>query len=115
MADAAMKRINGMAAVVCQTGTPRSRSIGDTHPGRTSLMRNVETPLWSGLAGRPDARRAEPLSGTRRPKKRTPPRRKASGIHNPADRASGPVERLADVGLVSHPKNAVTVANRGIS
>src|SRR5262249_22830961 len=40
---------------------PRSR--GGILPRRTSQEGNVETPTRSGFAGRPDARRAEPLSG----------------------------------------------------
>src|SRR5437762_2740719 len=52
--------------------TRRPRSRDGIHPERISSVRNVETPLGSGCAGRPDARKAEFSSGKRRPKKRRP-------------------------------------------
>src|SRR5262249_11364816 len=41
--------------------------------------------------------------------------RKARGTHNPADRASGPSRKAADVDRVSHPKDGGKGANRGAS
>src|SRR5262249_57671120 len=41
--------------------------------------------------------------------------RKAAENHNPADRASGPSRKAADVDRVSHPEGAVRGANRRTS
>jgi hypothetical protein len=48
--------------------TPQLRGKGGTHPGRISVMRNVETPMESGggrYVGRPTATAAETSSGRR--------------------------------------------------
>src|SRR5438046_593085 len=82
-------------------GHQRPRSTEDTHPGRCSVERNVETPLRSGLAGKPDARRAEVRSGTRRPKKRRPAaERRREFITGWIGHV--PRRKPADVGLVDH-------------
>jgi len=71
--------------------------------------------LWSGVAGRPDARKAELLSEKRRPKKRMPPAERQREFITGRIGPHGPAERLADVGLVRHPKDVVKAANQGIS
>ena len=56
--------------------TPPPRSIGGTHPGRISHVRNTENPAGSGPPGggpgRPTVRNAEFSAGNRMPKKRMP-------------------------------------------
>ena len=56
--------------------TPPPRSIGGTHPGRISYVRNTETPAGSGPPGgglgRPTVREVEFSAGNRMPKKRMP-------------------------------------------
>jgi hypothetical protein len=57
-----------------------SRGRAGARPGRSSCVRNVETPSWStmdsrsrlGCGGRPTVREAEPRGGNRTPKKRMP-------------------------------------------
>ncbi len=51
---------------------PRPRRIGDAHPGRIFAMRKRGTPTRSAASSRPTARKAEPLGGRRKPKKRKP-------------------------------------------
>ncbi|GAC1645948.1 MAG: hypothetical protein NVS4B2_35320 [Chloroflexota bacterium] len=70
--------------------TPRPRSKDGTHPGRISLMWNVETPMESGdgrYAGTPTVRNAESSSGIGMVQEAKAGSRKATGIHNRPDRA----------------------------
>jgi len=95
-------------------GYHRPRSIDGILPNRISQERNVKTPMWSGVAGRPDVRRAELLSGRRRPKKRMP------AAERQREFITGWIEQMlrrksADVGLVNYPKYAVKAAHRGTS
>src|SRR5438270_4183026 len=113
MADAAILN-QGRRPAIPASRTPRFRSKGGIHPGRISSVRNVETPTRPGPAGRPDVRRAQLLSGKRRPKKRRP------AAERQRESITGWIERLlrrkpADVGLVNYPKDAVKVAHRGTS
>src|SRR5258708_38633164 len=86
------------------------------HPSRPHLL-SAERGNPVGVrrsAGRPDARRAELLSGKRRPKKRkSPAERQGESI----TRRIGPLpsRKAADVGLVSYPKGVVKAVNRGTS
>src|SRR5215216_5215749 len=91
---------NGQGADIPPARTPRPRSIGGTHPRRGSRLRNVATPMKSGSASKPTAREAEPFSGHRKVQEAKATGRKARGIHNPVDRASGPRRKAADVDLV---------------
>ena len=96
------KRQVAAGEAVLAAWTPPSRRKGSTHPGWVSITRNTETPSGSRrkkAAGRPTARKANPLAGTGESKKRMPVRRKAAG-NRPAMAASlgGWVGQLAGYG-----------------
>jgi len=97
------------------TRTPISRSRKGTHPNRISMERNMITPTRSRITpSKPTVRAAEFLSGCRKVQEAKASSRKAPGIHNRLDRES-PTRKGADVDLVSHPKNDVTVTYQGKS
>jgi len=86
------------------------------HPPRSYLLRaeRGNPVVVRRSAGRPDARRAELLSGKRRPNKRRP------AAERQRESITGwighlPNRKVADVGLVNYPKDAVKVAHRGTS
>jgi hypothetical protein len=65
------------------------RSIGSTHPGRISIVRNVITPMESDggrCVGRPTATAAELSSGNGMAQEANASSRKATGTHNRLDR-----------------------------
>src|SRR3954466_15485101 len=93
--------------------TPRPRSRKGTHPSCISTERNMITPMRSGSGpSKPTVRKAELLSGCRKIQEAKASSRKATG--NRLDREY-PTRKGADVDLVSHPKNEVTVTNQGKS
>jgi hypothetical protein len=95
--------------------TPISRSRKGTHPNRTSTERNMITPMRSRVTpSKPPVRTAEPLSGCRKVQEAKASNRKVTEIHNRLDREY-PTRKGADVDLVSHPRNEVTVTHRGKS
>ena len=97
------------------TRTPISRSRKGTHPSHISRKRNMITPMRSrSIPSKPTARKAELLSGCRKVQEAKASNRKVTGIHNRLDREY-PTRKGADVDLVSHPKNEVTVTHRGKS
>jgi hypothetical protein len=68
--------------------TPIPRSIRGTHPGCVSLAQNVATPMKSqGNLSKPTARKAETFSENKMSQKAKAASRKATGMHNWADRA----------------------------
>ena len=77
----------GLVIVASPGEHRRPRDIEGTHPGRSSCVRNAETPSGSGAccrAGKPTARKAQFIDGNRMTKKRMPAagscrRRKRSG------------------------------------
>ena len=86
------------------------------HPPRPRLLRaeRGNPVVVRRSAGRPDVRRAEFRSGKRRPKKRRPAaERQRESITGWIGRL--PNRKVADVGLVNYPKDAVKVAYRGTS
>ncbi len=94
--------------------TPRPRSIEGTYPSRISSERNMETPMGSDSnVSKPIVRAAELPSGNRNAQEAKASNRKVTG--NRLDRASCSTRKGADVGMVSHPKTAVTVINEGES
>jgi hypothetical protein len=92
---------------------PRSRE--GIHPSRSSTERNMITPMRSGATpSKPTVRAAEVLSGCRKVQEAKASSRKTTGIHNRLDREY-PTRKGADVDMVNHPKNDVTVTYRGKS
>src|SRR5664279_4763150 len=101
--------------------TPPPRGKGSTHPGRISLVWNVETPLGSGWEqppGRPTVRKAKLLSGNRMTQEANAGRRKAAGNRgkhgwpstsrfsdNWPDTGLARTRKGADVGQVSLRRN----------
>ena len=58
----------------------RPRGIGGTHPGRSSCVRNVVTPVEvRPMAGKPTVRKAQSLGGNLMTEKRIAGGRKATG------------------------------------
>src|SRR3989442_2666889 len=67
--------------------TPRPRSIEDTHPSRSSTVRNMITPMRSERnPSKPTVRTAEFLSGNGMLQEAKASSRKATGTHNRLDR-----------------------------
>lgn len=79
---------------VSQREHQRLRCREGIHPGRISLMRNVETPNLGSSNGKPTARKAQFPSGNRMDQEANAASRKARGNHNPADRAHAQPERV---------------------
>ena len=82
--------MGNLGSRACQTAlrTPTPRSIGDTHPGCISRVQNVEIPMESQvILSKQTARDAELSSGNKMPQEVKAASRKATGMHNWADRA----------------------------
>jgi hypothetical protein len=92
---------------------PRNRE--GTLTSHVSKKRNLITPMRSRVTpSKPPVRSAEVLSGCRKVQEAKASNRKVTGIHNRLDREY-PTRKGADVDLVSHPKNDVTVTHQGKS
>ena len=70
----------------------RPRDTGGTHPGRSSCVRNVVTPVEvrAATSGKPTARKAQPLGGNLMTEKRNAGSRKTAGNR---DVMAGPFSR----------------------
>ena len=95
---------------------PRSRK--GTHPARILHMRDAVTPIGSvHTDSKPTVRKTYIPSGHRKNQEAKVASPKARERHNPANRAikedgDTQVENRADVVLVPHPKNTVTITHQ---
>lgn len=110
--EEALLRMNGPSVHPPRTPKPRSRE--GTFTSHISTVRNMITPMGSGISSKPTARTAEFLRGCRKVQEANASSRKATEIHNRLDREY-PTRKGADVDLVSHPKNDVKVTHQGKS
>jgi hypothetical protein len=106
--------------------TPRPRSTEDAHPSRILTMRNVTTPtgVWPYVEGithkasKPTATAANPPGGQDDPRSES---QHAERHGEDITRWTGPGNRRyppqkgANVGQVSRPQSAATIANEGVS
>lgn len=110
------KRHTGDISVCEDTRSPRSRK--GTHPARISSMRDTVTPIGTANTGsKPTVKKAHIPSGKRKNQEAKVASRKARETHNPANRAikedgDTQAENRADVVLVPHPKNTVTITHQ---
>lgn len=88
----------------------RPRGKGGALPGRILFMRNMTTPLGSGvmMAGRPTVRKAQVPSGRRRTQEANADGRKATGNREPVYRPSAEwlPHNWSDTGVMPGPKGS---------